>query len=155
MEADKAGDEQLFKKRNVQLYAIVFYMSTAVSLGFTVLAKPIIYIMYGVNYLPAVNPLRIITWYTAFSYLGVARNAWVVAKERQRYLFAIYAASAMANVLLNYLLIPMMGASGAAIASLVAQVFTTLVVPFFIKDMRENSLLILDAIILKGIAWNR
>lgn len=155
MEADKAGDEQLFKKRNIQLYAIVFYMSTAVSLGFTVLAKPIIYIMYGVNYLPAVNPLRIITWYTAFSYLGVARNAWVVAKERQRYLFAIYAASAMANVLLNYLLIPMMGASGAAIASLVAQVFTTLVVPFFIKDMRENSLLILDAIILKGIAWNR
>lgn len=155
MEADKAGDEQLFKKRNVQLYAIVFYMSTAVSLGFTVLAKPIIYIMYGVNYLPAVNPLRIITWYTAFSYLGVARNAWVVAKERQRYLFAIYAASAMANVLLNYLLIPMMGASGAAIASLVAQAFTTLVVPFFIKDMRENSLLILDAIMLKGIAWNR
>lgn len=155
MEADKAGDEQLFKKRNVQLYAIVFYMSTAVSLGFTVLAKPIIYIMYGENYLPAVNPLRIITWYTAFSYLGVARNAWVVAKERQRYLFAIYAASAMANVLLNYLLIPMMGASGAAIASLVAQAFTTLVVPFFIKDMRENSLLILDAIMLKGIAWNR
>lgn len=155
MEADKAGDEQLFKKRNVQLYAIVFYMSTAVSLGFTVLAKPIIYIMYGVNYLPAVNPLRIITWYTAFSYLGVARNAWVVAKERQRYLFAIYTASAMANVLLNYLLIPMMGASGAAIASLVAQAFTTLVVPFFIKDMRENSLLILDAIMLKGIAWNR
>ena len=155
MEADKAGDEQLFKKRNVQLYAIVFYMSTAVSLGFTVLAKPIIYIMYGVNYLPAVNPLRIITWYTAFSYLGVARNAWVVAKERQRYLFAIYAASAMANVLLNYLLIPMMGASDAAIASLVAQAFTTLVVPFFIKDMRENSLLILDAIMLKGIAWNR
>ena len=155
MEADKAGDEQLFKKRNVQLYAIVFYMSTAVSLGFTVLAKPIIYIMYGVNYLPAVNPLRIITWYTAFSYLGAARNAWVVAKERQRYLFAIYAASAMANVLLNYLLIPMMGASGAAIASLVAQAFTTLVVPFFIKDMSENSLLILDAIMLKGIAWNR
>lgn len=155
MEADKAGNEQLFKKRNIQLYAIVFYVSVAVSLGFSFFAKPIIYIMYGESYLPAVNPLRIITWYTAFSYLGVARNAWVVAKERQRYLFAIYAASAMANVLLNYLLIPMMGASGAAIASLVAQVFTTLVVPFFIKDMRENSLLILDAIMLKGIAWNR
>jgi O-antigen/teichoic acid export membrane protein len=155
MEADKAGDEQLFKKRNVQLYAIVFYMSTAVSLGFTVLAKPIIYLMYGVNYLPAVNPLRIITWYTAFSYLGVARNAWVVAKERQRYLFLIYAASAIANVVLNYLLIPAMGASGAAIASLVAQVFTTIVVPFFIKDMRENSMMILDAITLKGILWDR
>lgn len=155
MEAIKAGNEPSFKKKNVQLYAVVFYISVAVSLGFTILAKPVIYIMYGERYLPAANPLRIITWYTAFSYLGVARNAWVVAKERQKYLFPIYAASAMANVVLNYLLIPTMGASGAAIASLIAQVFTTLVVPFFINGMRENSLLILDAILLKGILWNR
>jgi len=155
MEASKENNEKLFKKRNIQLYAIVFYLSVFVSLVFTVLASPLIRILYGDGYLPAVDPLRIVTWYTAFSYLGVARNAWVVAKERQRYLFVIYAASAIANVLLNYLLIPAMGASGAAIASLVAQVFTTLVVPFFIKGMRENSLLILDAIILKGIAWDR
>lgn len=155
MEASKAGNKQLFKKRNVQLYAIVFYMSVTVSLGFTILAKPVIYILYGESYLPAVNPLRIITWYTAFSYLGVARNAWVVAEARQKYLFPIYAASAVANVVLNYLLIPSLGASGAAIASLAAQVFTTLVVPFFINGMRENSMLILDAIILKGILWNR
>lgn len=155
MEADKAGNEQLFKKRNVQLYAVVFYMSTAVSLVFTVFAKPIVYIMYGASYLPAVNPLRIITWYTAFSYLGVARNAWVVAKERQKHLFKIYAASALANVVLNCILIPVCGASGAALASLTAQVFTTVVVPFFIKDMKENSMMILDAIMLKGILWNR
>lgn len=155
MEADKAGNEQLFKKRNIQLYAIVFYVSVAVALGFTILASPIIYIMYGESYLPAVNPLRIITWYTAFSYLGVARNAWVVAKDRQKYLFSMYVASALANVVLNCALIPSMGASGAAIASLVAQVFTTLVIPFFINSMKENSMMILDAIMLKGILWNR
>ena len=155
METSKNGNEVLFKKRNVQLYAIVFYMSAVVSLGFTVLAKPLIYIMYGESYMPAVTPLRIVTWYTAFSYLGVARNAWVIAKERQKYLFSIYAASAVANVLLNSILIPVWGASGAAVASLVAQVFTTLVVPFFMKDMRENSMLILDAILLKGILWNK
>lgn len=155
MEAAKAQNEFLFQKRNVQLYAIVFYLSVFVSLCFTVLARPLISIMYGASYLPAVAPLRIITWYTAFSYLGVARNAWIVSKNRQKYLFWIYASSAIANVFLNYLLIPSMGASGAAIASLVAQVFTTLVVPFFIKDMRENSMLILDAILLKGILWKR
>ena len=155
MEVHKSGNEPLFKKRNVQLYAIVFYISVVVSLGFTVFAKPIIYIMYGASYLPAVNPVRIITWYTAFSYLGVARNAWVVAKERQKYLFAIYAVSAVANVVLNCLLIPAMGASGAVLASLAAQVFTTVVVPFFIKDMKENSFMILEAIMLKGIFWNR
>ena len=155
MEATKADDEELFKKRNVQLYAIVFYLSAFVSLCFTILARPIILILYGESYLPAAAPLRIITWYTAFSYLGVARNAWIVAKDRQKYLFRIYAASALANVVLNYLLIPDLGASGAAIASLAAQVFTTLVLPFFIKGMRENSLLMLDAILLKGILWKK
>lgn len=155
MEAAKADDERVFKKRNVQLYAIVFYLSMAVSLFFTVFAKPVISIMYGASYLPAVAPLRIITWYTAFSYLGVARNAWVVAKDRQKYLFVIYAASAVANVVLNYLLIPTLGASGAAIASLVAQVFTTLIVPFFIREMRENAMMMVDAIMLKGILWER
>ena len=155
MEAAKNENAPLFKQRNVQLYAIVFYLSVFVSLCFTVLARPLISIMYGESYLPAVAPLRIITWYTAFSYLGVARNAWIVSKERQKYLFGIYASSAVANVILNYLLIPSMGASGAAIASLIAQVLTTLVVPFFMKDMRENSMLILDAILLKGILWDR
>ena len=155
MEAAKAKNEILFKQRNVQLYAIVFYVSMFVSLCFTVLANPVIYILYGKSYLPAVVPLRIITWYTAFSYLGVARNAWVVAKEKQKHLFKIYAASALANVILNCVLIPVWGASGAALASLTAQVFTTLVVPFFIKDMKENSMMILDAIMLKGILWNR
>lgn len=155
MEAAKKGDESLFRQRNVQLYAIVFYLSVFVSLCFSLLARPLILIMYGESYLPAAAPLRIITWYTAFSYLGVARNAWVVARNRQRYLFRIYAASALANVVLNYLLIPSMGASGAAIASLIAQVLTTLVVPFFMKDMRENSMLMLDAILFKGILWDR
>ncbi len=155
MEAAKVNNETLFRKRNVQLYAIVFYLSAFASLCFTVLARPVILILYGESYLPAAAPLRIITWYTAFSYLGVARNAWVVAKDRQKYLFRIYAASALANVVLNYLLIPSLGASGAAVASLAAQVFTTLIVPFFIKDMRENSMLMLDAIMLKGIVWGK
>lgn len=155
MEAAKAGDEPLFKRRNLQLYAIVFYLSAAVSLFLTLFARPVIALLYGESYLPAVAPLRIVTWYTAFSYLGVARNAWVVAKDRQKYLFAIYAASAVANVMLNGLLIPALGASGAAIASLVAQVLTTLVVPFFIRGMRENAMMMVEAILFKGLLWGR
>jgi len=155
MEISKSGNESLFKKRNIQLYAIVFYLSVFVSFVFTILAKPIVHVLYGENYLPAVNPLRIVTWYTAFSYLGVARNAWVVSKEKQKYLLGIYAASAVANIVLNLMLIPVMGITGAAIASLAAQVFSVIVVPFFNKEMRENALLILEAIMLKGILWNK
>lgn len=155
MEAAKQKNEILFKKRNIQLYAIVFYVSAAVSIGFTIFARLIIYIMYGESYLPAIVPLRILTWHTAFSYLGVARDAWIVAKDKQKHLFKIYVSAAVANVILNAVFIPTFGASGAAIASLLAQIITAIIVPFFMKEIRENALLMVDAILLKGILWKR
>ena len=150
MEANNR-DQEDFKKKNKLLYAIVFYMSLTVSLGFTLFGKPIILILYGEAYLPAVLPLQIVTWYTAFSYLGVARDAWVVAKNRQKYLKWIYISSAILNVGLNYILIPVLGASGAALASCAAQVFTIFGAPLFIKPMRENTKLIAEAVLLKGL----
>lgn len=144
-------DEAVFQKRNKQLYAIVFYLSLTVSLGITLLAKPIVYLLYGKEFLPAVAPLRIITWYTAFSYLGVARNPWIVCKNKQKYMLHIYTTSALANVVLNLIFIPMWGACGAAVASLTAQVLTTMVVPFFIKPLRENSKMMVQAICFRGI----
>lgn len=144
-------DRQRFNRLNRQLYAIVFYISVAVSLCFVIFGELAVRLLYGAAYLPAVAPLKIITWYTAFSYLGVARNAWIVCENRQKYLVYIYLSAAVANVILNFVFIPIWGASGAALASLAAQVLTTMVVPFFVKGLRENSRLMVEAILLKGI----
>lgn len=89
MQAHKI-DLKLYDRTNKQLYAIVFYVSVIVSVIITAGAKIIIGLLYGEAYLPAVEPLRIITWYTAFSYLGVARNAWMVCEDKQKYLSPIY-----------------------------------------------------------------
>lgn len=148
-------DRQLFARRNRQLYAIVFYLSVAVSLLITCFAKPAIYIMYGEAYMPTAAPLRVITWYTAFSYLGVARNAWIVCEDRQKYIFGVYVSAAVSNVILNLILIPRWGAVGAAAASLAAQIITTMVAPFFIKGLRENAKLMVEAILLKDVLPRR
>ena len=145
MEAAKEKDEQLFRHRNIQLYTIVIYFSVAVSLLFSLFARPIIIILYGESYLAATGSLRIITWHTAFSYLGVARNAWIVSQDKQKYLLRIYVAAAVTNVGLNCLLIPPLGAIGAAAASLAAQIVTTMVMPFFIVDLRMNAMMMLEA----------
>ena len=151
MEAHKSGDEEQFKNKNRQMYAVVFYVSMGVAVLFNVFAEVAIYILYGKDYLPAAMPLRVVSWYTAFSYLGVARNAWIVSKGMQKHLSKLYIFAAVANVLLNCALIPVMGSSGAALASLVSQVLTGFVLPFFIKDLRENAMLMLEAIMLKGV----
>lgn len=151
MELHKNNNIEQCKKRNKQLYAIVFYTAVVVSSIICLFAPLIIQILYGEAYAPSVNPLRIITWYTAFSYLGVARNAWIVSNNRQKYLTWIYLGSAVANVALNIVLIPLLGSSGAALASLGAQIFTIFVMPLFIKPLRENTKMMAEAIIFKGV----
>lgn len=142
---------EAFNRKNRQLYAIVFYFAMFMSLLITVLAKPIVGILYGEVYLPAVQPLRIVVWYTAFSYLGVARNPWIVCENRQRYLKYLYIGSALINVLLNWLWIPVWGASGAALASLVTQMSTTVFLPALIRPLRPNAKLMLEAVLLKDV----
>lgn len=140
-----------YERKNRQLYAIVFYVSICVSLIFVIFGDLIISILYGEEYILSATPLKIITWYTAFSYLGVARNAWIVCEGKQKYLKYMYLSAAVMNVALNYFLIPVWGSSGAALASLITQLFTSLILPLFFKGMRRNSVLMLQAIMLKDV----
>lgn len=148
-------DSAQFDRENKQLYAVCFYLSAAVSVLLCVAAEPLVGLFYGNDYLPTVGTLRILTWHTGFSYLGVARNPWMVCKNKQQYLLWCYASAAVGNVTLNFLLVPWFGAAGAAVASLAAQVITTMVVPFLIPQLRENGKLMLEAMALCGIFSKR
>lgn len=143
--------EEAFRRSNRQLYALVLYGALAVSAVICLLAEPIVSILYGKDYLPTINPLRIVVWYTAFSYLGVARNAWMVCENKQKYLKWLYLSAAVINVALNWLMIPLWGASGAALASLITQIATTVILPALIPPLRPNARLMIEAAILKGI----
>ena len=144
-------DKRQFERKNRQLYAIVIYVSILAAICFVVFAPLIIRVLYGDAYMLAVKPLRVITWYTIFSYLGVARNAWIVCENKQKYLKSMYFGAAIINVILNYFMIPRLGASGAALASLISQVCTSFILPCFWKDMRSNVKLMIDAFLLRGI----
>ena len=140
-----------FRKRNRQLYALVFYSATGISLMICLLAKPIILLLFGESYRPAIDPLRIVVWYSAFSYLGVARNAWIVCEHKQKYLKYLNLSAAVINVALNLIMIPLWGPSGAALASLLTQIATSILLPAMIKPLRTNVRLILEAVLLKDV----
>ena len=147
----KKENQAAYERKNRQLYAIVFYVSCLVSIGFLLLGDMVVRILYGEAYMPSVPVLKMVTWYTAFSYLGVARNAWVVSEGKQKYLKYMYGCAAMMNVILNAVLIPPMGAVGAAFASLATEMFTSLILPMCFKEMRPNAKMMLQAILLRGV----
>ena len=151
MKYHKEGNIEQFERKNKQLYAIVIYISIFVAICMIIFGRFAIVLLYGEAYEPSANTLKIIAWYTIFSYLGVARNSWIVCENKQRYLKYMYFSAAVINVVLNYCFIPIWGQDGAAVASLITQVCTSMILPSFIKEMRPNVKLMLDALRLKGI----
>ena len=139
--SQKNQDEKAFESKVSDLYFVITYLSLLQSIGITLLAKPIISILYGQAYRGAVPALRLIVWYTTFSYFGAVRNIWILAENKQKYLWIINLSGALANVLLNLIFIPIWGIVGAALASLITQIFTNVIVGFLIKPIRRNNLL--------------
>lgn len=144
--AEKGKNEELFEKRMVQLYSIITYMALAQSIAMTVLAKPIVLILYGKEFVGSVNILRVAVWFVTFAEFGSVRNVWILAEEKQKYLLGINVTGAVANILLNLCLIPIWGSVGAAVASVVTQFFTNVIIGFIFKPISNNNKLMLKGL---------
>lgn len=120
------------------LYVIVIYLSLMQCVFITLLSPVVIQILYGANYYASIEPLRLIVWYTTFSYLGAVRNIWIIANELHRLLWKINFIGAFGNVILNLVLIQVLGINGAALASLLTQFITNVVLCYVFKDLRPT-----------------
>ena len=141
----KTKDQALYETRVIQLYSIITCMSMAQSVGMALLAKPLVWLMYGPEYAGSARILAVAVWYITFGYYGSVRNIWILAEEKQKYLTGINIAGALANVILNFCLIPIFGAIGAAVASLVTQFFTNVIIGFIFKPIRRNNYLMVKS----------
>ena len=143
---EKVKNEANYEKRVIQLYSLITCLSLAQSIGMTVLAKPIVLILYGADYSKTALILAVAVWYITFGHYGSVRNIWILAENQQKYLTGINVVGASANVLLNLCLIPILGAVGAAIASVVTQFFTNVIIGFIIKPIRRNNYLMIQGL---------
>ena len=142
LEAKHDGSDA-YEPRIIQLYSVITYASLIQSVFMVLLARPIVLILYGEQYLPSVTSLRVAVWYVTFSNYGSVRNIWMLAENKQKYLWIINLSGALANVALNAALIPLFGAVGAAAASLVTQFFTNVVIGFILRPIRYNNRLMI------------
>ena len=122
-------------------------MSTVISVS----SKLILDILYDTVYLSASVALAVVIWYTTFSTLGTARGVWIVCENKNKYTGRLVFWGVILNFILNYLLIPIMGINGAALATLITQIFTSIITPLFYKETRINTKYIIDAFLLRGI----
>lgn len=143
----KANDS--YKNIIIVLYSIVTYSSIVQSVVITFFAPLIIKVLYGSEYISSISILRVITWYCTFSYLGGARDIWIITEQKQKYLLTINSIGAVINVVLNAILIPKFHAIGAAIASVFTQFFINYIFVIIYKPLRENGIMQIKSLNIK------
>ena len=147
----KQKSDDAFRQGMKTLYAVIILLALLQSAVIAVLAKPIIWILYGAKYGASVDALRIIVWFSTFSYLGAVRDIWILAEKKQKYLWMINLSGATANVILNAILIPIYGVNGAAAASLITQIFTNVIMGWILRPIRPSNRLMFQSLNLKFI----
>lgn len=141
--ASRKTSEEAFECNMIRTYSIMIWLALAQSVAYTLLAGPIVWVLYGEAYLKAIPVLRVVVWYTSFSCMGAVRNIWILAEGKQSVLWIINLSGALMNVVLNATMIPLWGAVGAAAASVITQFFTNFVVGFLLRPIRGNNRLLL------------
>ena len=148
---NKLKDETAYLRSVQLLYTIVAW--TGIGFGILILlgSKPIIFILYGMDYMKAASILSISIWAGTFAMLGSARSIWLICEGFQRYAPIYILIGCLSNITLNYFLIPHYKGFGAAIATLISQITVSLIAPTFIRETRISTVMMLKAFNLKAI----
>ncbi len=141
----KKKSEALYQERLQQLHDLMVWISLAVAVPLTILSDWVVLLLFGHAYEQAGVILAIHVWGGLFAALGVARGSWLLAENLQKYSFWYIGAGAVVNIPGNFLLIPLYGIKGAAIATLFSQAVVAVVAPFFFAKTRPSSLIAVRA----------
>jgi O-antigen/teichoic acid export membrane protein len=124
---DKASIGPLFEKSWRYLFAIVFPLA----FGLIAIAHPVITKVFGSQYIPSIVPLRILLLSLIFGFLALITGALLNATNKQRTQTVLITVVLIINIILNLVLLPRIGITGAAIAALISNAMLCLVGFYF------------------------
>lgn len=133
------SSKELFKRSYRMSFKYLLIFIIPVAFGSACFFREVIGLLYGQSYVLAGNAFVILVFAEIFVFLGIVNNAILVATDKQRLDPVFTGLSVLVNIILNIVLIPVYGLTGAAAASLAAYA-TGPVMGLFIPSTREYSL---------------
>ena len=143
-------DIERYHKRLQNLYDLLVAISLPVAIMVSIFADQIIHLLYGNPYQGAGILLSIHIWSGIFVFLGSASSQFLLAEGFTLISFSRTAFGALVNVVLNLWLIPIYGALGASIATLIAYASSTFFI-LAVPHTREQGLRMLKSLFLISI----
>lgn len=117
---------ELYFSRMKNLYAVMLALALLFAIPISFMSPLLIKVLFGSAYEGAARPLSLLAWACIPVCLGVAWSRWLVVEGKQHVAIFSHVAGMLINVALNIFLIPAMGVSGAAIATVVSYFLSSL-----------------------------
>jgi len=147
IEARKASTA-VYYQRLARLFRLVAAIALAIAIPMTFISGYLAKALYGTDY-EGVGPiLAVHIWAALFVFLGVAQGPSNIIEGLTKLALLRTFLGAVANVLLNLLLIPIYGAFGAAVATTVSYALSGVVLNAFSRRTRKIFALQLSSMML-------
>ena len=102
-------------------HAQVLAVSLAVAVGGTLLARPVVELVFGAEYSASALPLALVLWSVPIAMLRDMPITALMSDGRERPIARVTAQAAAVNIGLNSVLVPLAGMAGAAIATVLTE----------------------------------
>ncbi|QHG91866.1 flippase [Sulfurimonas sp. CVO] len=111
----------LYLQRTQHLLNLMAVLGVSVAIGVIFIASPFMNLIFGESYSQSSSILIIHIWGMVFNAISIISFRYFLAEGLQIYSFYRAFAGLILNIALNYLLIPIYGAVGAAVATAISQ----------------------------------
>lgn len=132
----KQGDPKIYEERLSQLFRVTLWLCVIISLSVTFFGEDIIVFTFGESYRGSISVATLLMWSSIFVTMGSISARYFTVEKMEKKIAFRTVLSAFINVILNYLLIPIYGITGAAIATLITNFVSSYLLDWFDKDLR-------------------
>jgi len=128
----KSSEERLIKSyRLATRYLLI--ISLPIATGTTILADKIIFLIYGTEFAGSATALQILIWALVFTSTNSVLLSLLVSMDKQKLNTVSIASCAIVNVILNFILIPILSYNGASIATVATNIMLFIASFFFVS----------------------
>lgn len=153
----ESGDAQKSKKYlDISIYSVMFF-SLGFAFGLLFIAEDFIPLFLGDNYSIIIKYFNISVFtIPTFAWRDIIKSQYLIPLGLEKINVVAMLVGSIINVLLNFILIPILGLMGALIATLGSEGITCFVQTYFIRDKicLKRYLIIISCFVISGMIMN-
>ena len=132
---------EFYNKRMLNYYRLSFLLFLIFSIPIFFISEDLVVFLFGEEYQPAGMLFALLAFRLLFTNMGVARGAYLLNENLMKYSMVTLGIGTIINIGLNYLWIPVYGAEGAIVATILSFFVSIFLFDFFYFKTRRNVIL--------------